>query len=416
MGEVVAAPGAGEGGCAGAVLGGQLASRIRAPPRPGRRRPCGGPGRRRGQLVGHARIGDASSRPSRSAPPRSSRIGCRPATPDRDVDLATRATGGPKCRSTTTASRAPVEGLQPRRSARALASGSSGSSGRRPPGTLDASMPALAHTKPSWCARSAPGRVGDDSPRLSAPAPAGAASWSAAGEVDQRALGLGHDLLRDDHDVAIPQVDRRRDQRGQVVTPPNSGRPGTGSTVSGRHAPPAPARPWPRRRPPRRLHHGLRDRRRRDRGLRSPGRGGVDLVDQPAVQEVGVQPGHADARDLHADGRQAAGRPSRARRRRRRSATRRPRSRRSASRSPGRPGSCRSTPPGSRGTAAPCRQPAIASARPAPARGVAPPPAAPRPRPASRAPRPTSCWKCRSRPSAVSITRARPGRRSSAAA
>ncbi len=156
----------------------------------------------------------------------------------------------------TIAGRAPgVAGAIAARSARALASGSAGSViSRSSAPAFDASTPAFAHTNP-WRVRqiSTPGPTRTSSAvwssttctaRGSLPCSSAMKRARAVGadvrEIDDRALRLRHDLVRDHEDVsgleAARALGRRRDQRRQVVArgdlrdPLRAGRPAAPSS------------------------------------------------------------------------------------------------------------------------------------------------------------------------------------------
>ena len=115
-----------------------------------------------------------------------------------------------------------------RRAERSL---SSGSSAAWPRSTFERSMPALAHTKPclvSLMMRSPRRRrIRTDSARR-------AACGSGVGgvDLDQHVLGLRHDLLGHDEDVAAATAPRRGDHAGDVIAGRTSGSPSMGMISS----------------------------------------------------------------------------------------------------------------------------------------------------------------------------------------
>ena len=149
------------------------------------------------------------------------------------------------------------------RSARAEASGSSGSRiSESGSAALDASTPALAHTKP-WrvrqISRPASARTSsaasDSTPRRGAgpcrarrPARCARSPGRHVGEPHDPALGLGDDLVRDRDDVGRRAARRRRASSAARSSPGRiSGSPGSASSSSNRRRPRA-ARACARRR------------------------------------------------------------------------------------------------------------------------------------------------------------------------
>ena len=194
----------------------------RAPRAPGR--PCPSPARSPPRLVGERSDGRLSGRPAVVGPATQVHRRGQPGAPIATLTTPVRQ-ARPNVSVTTTPTADPERRRSPCRMRSARGVGVLAAAAPAcPSSTFEASTPAFAHTNP--CRVSAITR----SPRR-ATTRAVSASTAAASIVlgHHPALGLRHDLLRDDHDVAVARVRRRSEHRRQSMVTRSS--PGTTSGI-----------------------------------------------------------------------------------------------------------------------------------------------------------------------------------------
>ena len=267
------------------------------------------------------------------------------------TSVSPRRQGRPNVSETMTATSTPRRARSPSRMRRAERSLSSGSSAAQPSSTFERSTPGVgAHEAVARLADDQVAAAAHDADRLlldDGLVPARVVRVDAG----HRALGLRHDLLGDDHDVAVPQVGGGvREQTGQVVAARHLGDALDREHLEPRHAVSttsarAAASAGPR------MIVGTTTQRipRPPRRPRAPA--SASSITRVA-RERRVEPGDARRPTTRGRARGAAGRPAPSARRRRRWGTRRRRrrdGRRPRRGRPARPAPGRSTRSGSTG-------------------------------------------------------------------